>query len=75
MGAASKLAFPPLIDDHADHRVIEGLDQRHMLNGIDGCSFWCDDVKFFLKQADLIAEIREIAADEPDVDSVVDQVL
>ena len=75
VGAASKLVFLLLFDDHADHRVIEGLDQRHMLNGIDGCALWCDDVKLFLKQADLIAEIREIAADEPDVDGVVDQIL
>ena len=75
VGAATKLAFPPLIDDHADHGIVEGLNKRHLFDRVQRSVFRGNDVELFLKQADLIAEIREIAADEPDVDGVVDQVL
>ena len=75
MGTASELTFPPLIDDHADHRIIEGLDEWHMFDGIHGCCFRGNDVELFLKQAYLIAEIREIAVDETDIDRIVDQIL
>ena len=75
MGAASKLAFPPLIDDHADHGIVEGLNKRHLFDGVQRSAFRGNDVELFLKQADLISEIREIAADEANVDRVIDQVL
>ena len=59
VGAASKLAFPPLIDDHADHGIVEGLNKRHLFDRVQRSVFQGNDVELFLKQADLIAEIRK----------------
>ena len=46
-----------------------------MFDGIHGCCFRGNDVELFLKQAYLVTEIREIAADETDIDRIVDQIL
>ena len=45
MGAASKLAFPPLIDDHADHGIVEGLNKRHLFDGVQRSAFRGNDVE------------------------------
>ena len=51
------------------------IRDRHMFDGIHGCCFRGNDVELFLKQAYLVTEIREIAADETDIDRIVDQIL